>query len=233
MIKHGQCAAVLYGCRMGAGGSNRWQPGDVIVRREVLGLDPVLGDREQPTWADKAWFACPVHVVEDSDDQLVTFIAPGAEFGFVDGDWPTPDHRHPWHGRLSWHGHGCLMVQRPGDHHAVFHFWEGPRRDFAFWYINLQAAFRRTALGYDTQDFELDLVVLPDRTWTFKDRDVLDQRVKEGRFSQELAEWVVHLGDALAAELEAGHHWWDPAWVGWEPDPSWRNPSLTMGWESG
>lgn len=54
------------------------------------------------------------------------------------------------------------MVQRPGDPHAVWHFWTGPDREFTCWYINLQADFVRAAIGYDTQDFELDLVVFPD-----------------------------------------------------------------------
>jgi len=76
------------------------------------------------------------------------------------------------------------MVQRPGDHHAVWHFWTGPDREFACWYINLQTAFVRTAIGYDTQDLELDIIVLPDGSWTLKDLDVLDDRVAEGRISR-------------------------------------------------
>jgi predicted RNA-binding protein associated with RNAse of E/G family len=95
------------------------------------------------------------------------------------------------------------MVQRPGDHHAVWHFWTGPDREFACWYVNLQTAFVRTSVGYDTQDLELDIVVTPDGTWTLKDLDVLDDRVAEGRFSPELARWIVSLGEQLAAELDA------------------------------
>jgi hypothetical protein len=197
----------------------------------VLGLSPVPESGAQADWCRKPWFGCPVHVVEDSDDQLVTFIAPGAEFGFAHGHWPTPDGRHPWHGRRSWTGHGSLMVQRPGEPHAVWHFWDGPDRAFAFWYINLQAAFERTPIGYDTQDFELDLVVLPDGTWSFKDLDLLDDRIAEGRFSPALVDWVVGVGESLAADLDARRPWWDPAWVDWTPDPTWTNPALRPGWE--
>lgn len=57
---------------------------------------------------------------------------------------------------MAWAGHGCLMVQRPGEHHAVWHFWDGADRRFSHWYVNLQTAFRRTAIGYDTQDLEVD-----------------------------------------------------------------------------
>ncbi|MEJ7583771.1 MAG: DUF402 domain-containing protein [Acidimicrobiales bacterium] len=212
--------------------TTRWEPGEVIVRREVLGLGP--GSLSQPSadWHGRPWLGCPVYVVQDTDEQLVSYIAPGAELGFVDGRWPAPDGRHPWHGRRQWEGHGCLMVQRPGDHHAVWHFWDGADRTFSCWYINLQAAFRRTAAGYDTQDFELDLVVFPDGSWIVKDLDLLDQRVAEGRFSPALAEWIKGLGEALVAELESGQRWWDEKWVDWSPDPAWVHPRLVAGWDA-
>ena len=210
---------------------DRWRRGALIVRREVLGLAPISADGPAPDWVGKPWLALPVFVVEDSDDALATYIAPGAELGFVAGGWPTPDGRHPWSGRQRWEGHGVLMVQRPGDHHAVWHFWTGPTREFACWYINLQAAFQRTPIGYDTQDLELDIVVLPDGSWSFKDLDVLEQRVTEGRFSSELVRWIVALGEQLAAELDAGRYWWEQRWVDWTPETSWQDPSLTPGWE--
>ena len=212
--------------------ATRWQPGDVIVRREVLGSDPLPKPDPTPAWYGRAWLGVPVYVVDDTDEHLVTYIAPGAPFGFVDGDWPTPDARHPWHGREKWDGHGCLMVHRPGDHHAVWHFWDGPERKFVCWYINLQAAFRRTAIGYDTQDYELDLVVSPDGSWVFKDRELLTQRVAEGRFSPGLEDWIVHLGEELAAEIDADRRWWDQTLVDWMPDPAWNGPSLPPRWES-
>ncbi len=65
--------------------------------------------------------------------------------------------------------HGVLMLQRPGEAHAVWHFWDGPDRDFTCWHLNLQAPFRRTPIGYDTQDLELDLVVSPDGSFVLKD----------------------------------------------------------------
>lgn len=174
--------------------------------------------------------AVPVHVVEDNAQALVTYIAPGAEFGFFPGEWPTSDKRHPWAGRRAWAGHGCLMVQRPGDDHAVWHFWSGPSREFACWYVNLQTDFVRTGLGYDTQDLELDIVVFPDGRWALKDDDVLVDRIAEGRFSPRLVAWIESEGADLVAELEAGRHWWDPTWSQWAPDDSWRDTALPVGW---
>ena len=172
----------------------------------------------------------PVHVVEATDDLFVTYLATGAELGFFEGEWPTPDGRHPWSTRSSWEGHGSLMVHRPGDHHAVWHFWKGADRHLDCWYVNLQTAFVRTAAGYDTQDLELDLVVRPDGSWFTKDRELLDQRVDEGRFTPGLRDWIVALGDSLAAELDANQHWWDHRWAEWEPPATWCDSKLPPGW---
>lgn len=212
--------------------AGRWDHGQLIVRREVLGLAPGFHPSPRPDWYGRAWEALPVYVVEDSQEQLVTYLPEGAEIGLAAGDWPTPDGLHPWHHKQHWQGHGCLMVQRPGDHHAVWHFWDGPDRDFRCWYINLQADYVRTPVGYDTQDFELDLVVFPDGSWIVKDLEVLDDRVTEGRFTAGLVDWIRDIGDELCRELEAGHRWWDPTWADWTPPASWKNPSLPEGWAS-
>lgn len=208
---------------------SRWSHGDVIVRREVLGLSPI-DERGPDRWAERPpWLAVPVHVVEDTDHALVTYLATGAELRFPDGAWPTPDRRHPWSSRSAWEGNGTLMVQRPGEHHAVWHFWKGADRHFDCWYVNLQTAFVRTEFGYDTQDLELDLVVHPDGSWLMKDRELLDQRVEEGRFSPALRDEVVRLGDALGAKLDAGRHWWDHRWAEWTPPAAWVDTVLPTG----
>jgi len=211
--------------------AGRWRYGDIILRREVLGLAPVWGVVEpEESWHGRPWMAVPVHVVEDTADALVTYIPPGAEFGFYPGQWPTPDGRHPWAGRQGWAGHGCLMLQRPDDHHAVWHFWSGADRAFSCWYINLQTSFVRMDFGYDTQDLELDIVVYPDGHWVLKDDDVLIDRVSEGRFSPALVEWIESLGAELATQLETGDRWWDQKWASWAPDDSWKDTALPAGW---
>jgi hypothetical protein len=210
---------------------DRWRYGDVVIRREVLGLAPVHEDNgHEAPWHGRPWLAVPVHVVEDTDEALVTYIAPGAEFGHFPGEWPTPDKHHPWAGRRAWTGHGCLMVQRPGDHHAVWHFWSGDAREFECWYINIQSDFVRTERGYDTQDLELDIVVFPGGEWLVKDDDVLVDRIDEGRFSPLLVAWIESLGADLTAELEAGRRWWDETWSRWTPDDSWWNTALPPRW---
>jgi len=184
-----------------------WQPGDTVVRREV--------------WRGRPWMACANVVVADEPDLLATYLPEGAEFSF--GELPELG-PHPWAGRGAWTGHGVLMLQRPGDRYAIWHFWDGAEREFACWYLNLQEPFRRTQAGYDTQDLELDIVVEPDRSWAFKDHDLLETRVVERRFTRAEADSIIELGEEIARMLKAGEAWWDPAWSRWEPEPAWRAP---------
>ena len=81
-----------------------WERGQAIVRREMLRTGP--------------WLGTVVFVVEDRPDLLVSYLPEGAPFGFPDGNWPTADGRHPWHGRSAWQGHGNvvkLLLARGAD----------------------------------------------------------------------------------------------------------------------
>ena len=194
-----------------------WAEGDWVVRREVLANGP--------------WLGMLVKIIEDSPEHLISYVPEGSPFDFPKGDWPTPDGKHPWLDRDSWQGHGCLMIQRPEDTYAVWHFWHGPEREFSCWYVNIQEPFRRTAIGYDTQDLELDLVVYPDGTWELKDDELMDQRVQEGRWSAERVAQIREEGAKIAARLNNAERWWPLEWRDWTPDPAWVVPTeLPGGW---
>jgi hypothetical protein len=122
------------------------------------------------------------------------------------------------------------MVQRPGDDWAVWHFWHGDDRAFRCWYVNFQAPFRRTAGGFDTLDFELDIVVWADRSWTFKDREQLADRIAEGRLTSDTVERVLAIGEELAVDLDAGRLPWDARWADWVPPADWRDARLLADW---
>jgi hypothetical protein len=186
------------------------------VRREVL--------NDGRSWAEMA-----VIVVEDTPELLVTYIPEGAPFRFPPGDWPAPDGLHPWHGKASWHGHGALMLQRPGDSYAVWVFWSGPKREFRGWYVNLQEPFRRTELGYDTQDLELDIWLPREGGYVLKDDEDMERRVEEGRFTPEQIAAVRGDAQRILDELESDGPWWSESWSTWEPDPDWPKPSFPDG----
>ena len=178
-------------------------------------------------WRGSPWMAVSVIVVSDDPELLVTYLPEGARFVF-----PT-DHRlgaHPWQGRAEWQGHGVLMLQRPGERYAVWHFWDGAEREFAGWYVNLQEPFSRTPIGYDTHDLELDVWLPATGGWSFKDDELLDVRVREGRFTATEAAEIRALGSEIGAMLDRGAQWWDPSWSRWSPPPTWAVPAPGAGW---
>ncbi len=189
-------------------GTLRWCEGDVVLRREVLN-------------DGRCWCQFPVRVVQDDDELLATYIAEGAELHFPPGPWPIAGGLHPWHGKERWEGHGVLMLQRPGEAYAIWVFWFGKERAFRGWYVNLQEPFRRNGRGYDTQDLELDIVVPLDAPWEWKDDELLDVRVAEGRFTPEQAAAARAEGRRVTAQLDAGERWWDDDWADWRPPAGW------------
>jgi len=190
-----------------------WATGQVIVRREVLN-------------DGRPWMEVPVIVVVDEPGLLATYIAEGAPFRFPAGDWPSPNGRHPWHGKERWLGHGVLMLQRQGEPYAIWILWAGPAREFHGWYVNLQEPFRRTAIGYETQDLELDIWVPAQGGWELKDDDVMEKRIREGRFTPEQVAEARALASRITRELDAGRRWWSDDWAAWQADPAWRAPAF-------
>lgn len=192
----------------------RRRPGEPIVRRDVWNGRPVVG-----------WGGI---VVADRDDLLVLYMPENAPLGFPPEDFFGAP--HPWSGRDRWHGHGVLQLQRPGAMHAVWVFWRGPERELSSWYVNIQEPFRRSSIGFDTQDLELDLVVRPDGSWELKDDEKLDEWIERGRWTAAEVAEIRAEGARLAARLDAGERWWDEGWAEWTPDPAWTTPPLLDGW---
>jgi hypothetical protein len=196
---------------MGADGAYPRRPGEPIVRREV--------------WRGRIIGAWAGLVVQDADDLLVVWMPAGSPLAMTDDFFGAP---HPWSGRDRWSGPGVLQLQRPGDPYAVFH---GEGADFRGWYVNFQEPFRRTALGFDTMDNVLDIVIAPDGSWRWKDEEELELWRARGRFTQAEVDAIRADGIRVAAELDAGRRWWSDEWAVWEPDLSWPVPELPPGWE--
>ena len=189
-----------------------WKRGEIIVHREI--------------WRGTPWQASPVIVVEDAPALLATYLPEEASFAFP----PSADGRlHPWAGRGGWTGHGVLVLRRPGEAYSVWHFWDGPERRFAGWYLNLEEPFRRTSIGYDTQDLELDVWIPVGEPWRFKDEEKLDERIRDGRYTEEQVEATRALGTAIGAMLDRKARWWDGRWTSFKPDSTWRAPAFPGG----
>ena len=191
------------------------RPGEWIVRRDVWRGEPKVG-----------WGGI---VVEDGPELLALYMPSGSPLAYAADFFGAP---HPWSPKDRWEGHGVLQLQRPGEMHAVWVFWNGPERELGAWYVNLQEPFRRKPRGFDTQDLELDIVVSRDGNWRYKDDALLVHWVERGRWTADEVADIRREGARLAAELDDGRRWWSDAWAEWLPDPSWRTSTLPADWAS-
>ena len=194
-----------------------FEPGASVVRREIM--------------RGEVWFGYTSICVHDDGDLLVTYLPPGTPFGYPEaGTFPAGP--HPWltAGHTHWSGHGMLALHWTGVDHAVFLFWTGPARDFTGWYFNLQDAPRRTPIGFDTVDHELDLV-WPAGAASYQWKDV-DEFAATGPVRYPGRVEAIHAeAQRIATLLDAGEMWWDPAWASWTPGPELAPRELPDGWD--
>ena len=114
----------------------------------------------------------------------------------------------------KWVDTDVLMLVLPGAAHAVYVMWEAGQTTLKCWYIDLQEPLRRTAIGFDTNDHLLDIVISADRSvWRWKDEDEFEEAVRLGVFSQEEAQAIRAEGERVIERFLAGQ---SPFCDGWE-----------------
>ncbi len=201
----------------------RWQAGETAVLRYLT-----RDGRPGMSW--------PFTVVEDRDDLLALYIPKGAIYKrFVRR--PASELKDRGHvvelQDTEWR-RDVLRLMYPGAHHSVWVFWEhedGARRHSAY-YVNMEEPFRRTAIGFDTNDHTLDIVVTPELEWAWKDEDELAERVKLGVFPADFAASVRAEGERVVERIERRAAPFGDGWGDWAPDPSWPTPALPPEWET-
>jgi len=148
----------------------RSRPGELAVRRHFM-----RGHDMSRAWCGR--------VAADDERGLWLWFATGSAFrdiGAVDGrpfrevpfdEWGRTERAMR---ELRWTG-DVLMLHPPGAAYSVWFFFRGADNGFDGWYVNLERPGARwatdTLTGIDTVDYDLDVVVAPDRTWRWKDED--------------------------------------------------------------
>jgi hypothetical protein len=195
----------------------RWQPGAAVVLRYITTRDGVPGT----TW--------PCRVVIDREDLLALYIAAGSTFKNWHPSHSAPDRRLA-DSRVPI---DVLRLMVPGEGHSVWICWR-PDHDprFSGFYVNFEEPFRRTAIGFDTNDHTLDIVVAPDLSWRWKDQDDFEERVRQGIYSEAFADKVRADAARVIAAIEARASPFSDGWEEWAPDPTWEPPVLPPAWDS-
>lgn len=184
----------------------------------------------------------PVTVVEDSPDCIAYYLAAGTPTKYpVDLDdalIPLGIERggvgtRPW--RVTdgvWHTNGRLYLIRPGAAHAFSVFWSNADWSFLGWYVDLQAPLQRIAVGFESEDYLLDILVEPDGSWTWKDEDEFDAAQRVGRFSPVEAAAIRAEAASVIEQIEARSWPFNAGWKQWRPDPSWKIPMIPTNWDA-
>ncbi|MFC9621537.1 DUF402 domain-containing protein [Streptomyces sp. NPDC056930] len=222
----------------GSGYIEHWAPGDQILWR-YRGNSPLRRDAS-PDHAQGPVHICrPVTVVQDSDELLAVWVAPGTECVKPVLANGTEVHDEPLAtrytaprttARSTWLGNGVLKLARPGEPWSVWLFWEAGWQ-FRSWYVNLEEPRTRWAGGIDSEDHFLDISVYPDRSWVWRDEDEFAQAQRVGLMAPQTAQLVREAG--LAA-VEVIRNWGTPfrdGWEDWRPDPHWLVPALPDDWD--
>jgi hypothetical protein len=192
------------------------RPGEPVLFRSV--------------YSGRVRWCVPHRFVADDDGRLAVYCQPGNEGKrtrrgpedrrylerWVRGDAPTD---------FDWAHTHVLKLVRPEEAHTLEVYWD-ESWSFLGWYVNLQAPLRRTALGYDTTDWALDLVIAPDGTWRWKDEDDFAEARVLGVLDDEAAAAVRAEGERVLAERP-----WPTGWESWRPPADWEPLPLPDGWD--
>jgi len=179
-----------------------FEVGSTVLRREVLHGLP--------------WMEQLVTVVHDDGHCPAVLLEPGSRLTFFE----HPFGPHPWNGQRAWMSSSVLQVQRDGDAHSVWKFFD-LCDTFTHWYVNFQAPLvRRVGPDgggvFETADLGVDIVIPPGQAWQWKDTDHPDAMVATGRISQAERDDIQREATSVAAQLDAGRRWWSP-WDAWRP----------------
>ena len=176
----------------------------------------------------------PVTVVEDSDERIVLWLPLGTPTKKPVLLEQTPHTSRRWVERSwtlvdsIWQWAELLIIVRPDECRATWVRWSADRV-FQGWYVNLQSKLRRTRLGFDFRDHQLDIIVEPDRNWRWKDQDELDLAVELGRMTRGLGKAVRAEGQLAVEEIEHNGGPYSEGWEHWRPDVLLTRPKLERG----
>lgn len=208
-----------------------WARGDVVVLRNVSETDPGHHVRH-------VGYAHTARVIVDDGDVVVLHQPPktphiernGVRGGprgrnLVRGGWDGT------HSEREWRGDGVVFVHRREQPWSVWRWIDDDGVWSSHFYVNFERPWTRTRLGFDTEDWVLDLIVTgAERAVTVKDADELDWCVEAGTVSPEQAESTRRSAERVTA-IAAENGWpFDADWSLWRPDADWVAEPLPADW---
>jgi hypothetical protein len=197
----------------------RFEPGESAALREI--------------WNGQIWSARPATVVEETTDQTTLFIPAGIRWMAPFGDGrrlkiPQPEFElieHEYADPLH-----VLSFSWPNTRYAVLLFFRPDWSPWS-WYVNLQEPLRKSRIGFDTLDHELDVIVEFDGSWRWRDEDELAEAIGRGVIPAKEEPRLRGDGKNGVRRILDREPPFDQDWSDWRPDPAWPVPALPEGWD--
>lgn len=195
--------------------SRSWAVGQVAVLRYI-------------TRTGQPGMSWPCRVVEDRDDLLALYIPRGATYM----RWEVGDDGRRRLGAGRWR-EDVLRLMFPGQPYSIWLFFREREHGQAFsgYYINMEEPFRRTPIGFDTNDHTLDVVVDTTLAWRWKDEDEFAERVRQGIYNAEFAEETRARATQVIEALERRAPPFSDGWDRWTPDVAWGPLTMPTAWD--
>ena len=203
--------------------SFHWNIGDEIALRYIT-----RDGHPGMTW--------PATVVIDSTDLVALYIPKGAIYKQFQRINPQ-DAKSTGYKRIlkdtEWR-RDVLRLMYPDKFFSIWVFWEYKEgvRVHTSYYVNMEEPFRRSEVGFDTNDHTLDIVVNPDLSWYWKDLDELSDRVEAGVYPIDFAKFVRSEADKVVVSIEKKLPPFNQEWYKWKPPENYKIPVLRSDWES-
>ena len=200
--------------------------GSAVVRRDI--------------WFGKTWTAWPARVIADDGETLTTAMWPGL-VGYGPSTWVESmktrnaalrgqgiDNlaKSSWNlAAWTWRSNICLRQVVVDRWFAVTAFFDADTERFGCWYIDFGRPPTRTALGIDTLDLFLDVVVNPDFSIVWKDQDEYGRAVRLGLLTSDERQSVEDAKQEVV-QLVGVRALLRGACEDWRLDRSWVLPAL-------
>lgn len=185
-------------------------------------------------------FAVMGRVLADNGDVAVVASPLGSAVRQRAGIGSGPNSRlvlpQDWNGSYlegGWFGAPVVRVHPKDSAWSVWRWHDGTH-----WlpdlYVNLERPWVRTSIGFDSQDWTLDVVANRDAEagWSvrYKDEDELAFYTAAGVISEDDRVVIERTGEEACAAVHAGVFPFSADWDQWTPDPAWPAPSMPAGW---
>lgn len=209
-----------------------WKPGAHVVVRGIV--------------HNQVWIAHSALVVEDSFDRTLLLLVPGARCKFPAGlverkysdsknsnlsRWEEQENP-PWEMvDWVWQQTRFLRFTEPESYYSIAMVWDHESDEFYGWYVNFELPFRRSPIGFDTLDLELDLIINSDYSLQWKDTDQYEEAIQRGIVTASTAEQIAMARDEALEKIQQREEPFGDRWLDWIPDRKWTVPDLHPDWQ--